>query len=61
MQELHTLKDSEVRVGKYKYAIDDELGKGFTSKVYKAVEIEKIHKRYAIKMVELKKFRGSNL
>jgi hypothetical protein len=31
------LKESEVRVGKYKYDSADELGKGFSSNVYKGV------------------------
>jgi serine/threonine protein kinase len=61
LQELHTLKETEVKVGIYKYSTEDELGKGYSSRVYKGVEIEKIHKRYAIKVIELKKFRGSNL
>lgn len=61
MKQLYTLKDSETHIGKYKYSTNDELGKGFSSKVYKAVEIEHVHKRYAIKVIELKKFRGSNL
>ena len=61
LKELHTLKDNEVKVGIYKYSTNDDLGKGYSSKVYKGVEIEKVHKRYAIKVIELKKFRGSNL
>ena len=61
MKELYTLKDHEVRVGIYKYSTNDDLGKGYSSKVYKGVEIERTHKRYAIKVIELKKFRGSNL
>jgi len=51
LKELHTLKDNEVKVGIYKYSTDDDLGKGYSSKVYKAVEIEKTHKRYAIKVI----------
>ena len=39
LKELHTLKDNEVKVGIYKYSTDDDLGKGFSSKVYKGVEI----------------------
>jgi hypothetical protein len=39
LNEARTLKESEIRVSKYKYSIEDELGKGFTSKVYKGVEI----------------------
>lgn len=50
-----------MRVGKYKYDSSDELGKGFSSNVYKGVEILRPHKRYAIKVINLKKFRGSNM
>jgi serine/threonine protein kinase len=50
-----------VRVGNYKFSIEDVLGKGYSSKVYKGVEVGKEHKKYAIKAVDLKKFRGSNL
>ncbi len=31
------LKETEVRVGKFKYDSHDELGKGFSSNVYKGV------------------------
>jgi hypothetical protein len=37
LQELHTLKETEVKVGIYKYSTEDELGKGYSSKVYKGV------------------------
>ena len=40
MKELYTLKDHEVRVDIYKYSTNDDLGKGYSSKVYKGVEIE---------------------
>ncbi len=39
LQELHKLKETEVKVGIYKYSTEDELGKGYSSKVYKGVEI----------------------
>ena len=48
-------------MGKYKYDPLDELGRGFSGNVFKAVEIVKQHKRYAIKVVNLKKFKGANL
>ncbi len=48
-------------IGKYKYSENDQLGKGFSGKVFKAVEIQKPHKRYAIKVIDLQKFRGENL
>lgn len=37
------------------------LGKGFSSKVYKAVHINNVDERYAIKVINLKKFKASNL
>jgi serine/threonine protein kinase len=55
------LKPNEVLIGKYKYNSEELLGKGFTSRVFKGVEVENIYKRYAIKVIELKKFRGSSL
>ena len=55
------MNESVVRVGRYKYDPKDELGKGFSGKVYKGVEIGKSHKRVAVKAVDLKKFKGSNL
>ena len=48
-------------MGKYKYDPKDELGRGFSGNVYKGVEIKKLHKRYAIKVVNLKKFKGHGL
>ena len=48
-------------MGKYKYDVKNELGKGYSGKVYKGVEIGKLHKRYAIKVVDLNKFRGRNM
>lgn len=48
-------------MGNYKFCIEEVLGKGYSSKVYKGVEIGKEHKKYAIKAVDLKKFRGCNL
>jgi len=37
------------------------LGKGFSSKVYKAVHINNCDERFAIKVINLKKFKASNL
>ena len=48
-------------IGKYKYSENDELGKGYSGKVYKAVEASKLNKRFAIKVIDLQKFRGENL
>jgi serine/threonine protein kinase len=53
------LRESEVRVGRYKYDSGEELGKGFSSRVYKGVEILRPHIRVAIKVIDLRKFRGS--
>ena len=48
-------------MGKYKYDLNNELGRGYSGKVYKGIEIGKPHKRYAIKVVSLNKFRGRNM
>ena len=37
LQQLHSLKESEVKVGIYKYSTEEELGKGYSSRVYKGV------------------------
>lgn len=50
-----------MRVGRFKYDPKDELGKGYSGKVYKGVEIGRSHRRVAIKAVDLKKFKGNNL
>jgi serine/threonine protein kinase len=55
------VKANEVQVGRYKYNSEEVLGKGFTSRVFKGVELDNVYKRYAIKVIELKKFRGSSL
>lgn len=49
------------RVGSYKYREQDLLGKGFSSKVYKAYHINNSDERYAIKVINLKKFKASNI
>lgn len=54
------VKESEVVVGKYKYDTREELGRGYSSSVYKGVEILRPHKRYAIKVISLSKFRADN-
>lgn len=50
-----------LRVGSYKYREQDLLGKGFSSKVYKANHISNSEDRYAIKVINLKKFKASNI
>jgi len=50
-----------LRVGSYKYREQDILGKGFSSKVYKAHHINNTEDRYAIKVINLKKFKASNI
>jgi hypothetical protein len=37
------------------------LGKGFSSKVYKASHINNSDERFAIKVINLKKFKASNI
>jgi serine/threonine protein kinase len=36
------------------------LGKGFSSKVYKASHLNNSDEKYAIKVINLKKFKASN-
>lgn len=55
------INESEVRVGRFKYDPEEELGKGYSSKVYKGMEIGRSHRRVAIKMIDLKTFKGKNL
>jgi hypothetical protein len=55
------LRESEVRVGRYKYDSAEELGKGFSSRVYKGVEVLRPHVRVAVKVIDLRKFRGSSM
>ena len=55
------VKEGEVKVGEYKYDPKDELGKGFSSHVYKGVEVDNPHKRVAVKVISLKKFKGASL
>jgi len=40
--------------------LDDILGEGYSSKVYEGVEIDNPRKKYAIKVIELKRFVGEN-
>lgn len=41
--------------------LDEVLGKGYSSCVYKGVEVGKELKRYAIKVIELKGFNATCL
>ena len=55
------LKEGEVRVGSYKYDARDHLGKGYSSHVFKGCEFDNPHKRVAVKVIDLKKFKGASL
>jgi serine/threonine protein kinase len=48
-------------VGSYKYREQDILGKGYSSRVYKATSINKLDEKYAIKVINIKKVSPSSL
>lgn len=48
---------TKVKVGKYCYSTNDLLGKGYTSQVYKATLATDPKKRFAIKVINIKKFQ----
>ena len=50
-----------IKVGTYKYREQDLLGKGFSSKVYTATHLTNEAQKFAIKVIDLKKFKSSNL
>ena len=50
-----------IEVGAYQYKEEDILGKGFSSNVYKCRSIKEEEKEFAIKVIDLKKFKTSNL
>lgn len=47
----------KVCVAEYKYSLDDILGQGFSSTVYKATLRNNNKQKYAIKVIDLKKFK----
>ena len=51
--------DEWIKIGKYKILLDEVLGKGYSSCVYKGVEVGKELKRYAIKVIQLKSFNAT--
>lgn len=54
----HT-KDDYIRVGAYKFREENIIGRGFSSRVYKGVNIhENSHQNYAIKVINIKKFKN---
>lgn len=48
-------------VGPYQFKEQDLIGKGFSSRVYKAYHSQKEDEIYAIKVINLAKFKSSNL
>lgn len=45
-------------IGKYNYSTNDYLGEGFSSKVYKAFLNSNKKDKFAIKVIELDRFKG---
>lgn len=58
---LNTISDGYSRVGPYKYKESSLIGKGFSSQVYKGYHQDDPTKPYAIKAINLKKFKASSL
>ena len=52
--------DRLIEVGSYKYKEQDILGKGFSSNVYMCRSVKDDEKLFAIKVIDLKKFKTSN-
>ena len=50
-----------LKVGPYKYKENAVLGKGFSSQVYKGFHEQEPNKIFAIKVINLKKFKSSSL
>jgi hypothetical protein len=50
----------EMTVGNYSYRKSDEIGSGYSSKVYKAISL-KDNQQYAIKVIDTKKHSSSSL
>lgn len=48
-------------VGPYRFKEQDLIGKGFSSKVYKAYHSQREGETFAIKVINLSKFKSSNL
>jgi serine/threonine protein kinase len=49
------------RVGRYRILLDEELGTGYSCRVFKGVEEGKAMKRFAIKVIEVANFSSSCL
>lgn len=47
----------KVYLGEYKFGIEDVLGQGFSSTVYKAIWRTNPKQKYAMKVIDLKKFK----
>ena len=51
----------KIYVGQFKYSEKEVLGSGLSSKVYKAVSVVNSKERYAIKVIDLKKYNNVDL
>lgn len=51
----------EYFVGNYRYCESNIIGKGFSSKVYKAFHKSRANEIYAIKVIDTSKFKASSL
>ena len=48
-------------IGKYKYSLTDLLGVGFSSNVYKATLTDNSKEKFALKVINLDKFKDDSL
>ena len=58
---FNAISDGYSKVGPYKYKESSLVGKGFSSQVYKGFHEDDSSKTYAIKVINLKKFKSSSL
>lgn len=54
-------EEKSQRIGRYRILLDEELGAGYSCRVFKGVEEGKSMKRFAIKVIEVGNFSSSCL
>ena len=53
--------EDEIVIGDYKYRPSDEIGAGYSSRVFKGRSRSNPMAEYAIKVIEMRKFSASSL
>lgn len=61
LENRHSQADKTLRIGKYRVLLNEVLGKGYSSCVYRGVEEGKQLKQFAVKSIELKGFNATCL